>query len=273
MPGLVGVAVGRDVEAALARGVEEGDCLGRAPPHADDTHLDVGDLHGQAGLLPDLDRLPESLETPIRLVARVRHVEAAVAGGRGGHRDELPRVAVASDLVLEARGEAGRALAHPLLDEGGHFRGLFVGRNALEVLSHHELADRGVADHRHDVDGRRRRAQLPEVVADRPGGSAVRTLDDGRDSLRDLRLGKRHRQQLVGRVVVDVDESRREHEAPAVDDALALLRLDVADGRDRVAFHANVRRLKRPSGPVRHAGSRDHERLGAQRRAEKNGEK
>ena len=188
------------------------------------------------------DRLVERLEALVGLVADVGHVEAAAPGGGLRELDELVGRGIAADVVLEARGQAERALGHPLLDEGGHLRDLLGRGLAPEVLAHHEAAHGLVADHRHHVDRGRRLLALREVLGDRPGRVAVGPEDERRDALRDLRLGERIGLQAVRRVVVHVDEARREDEPLAPDDPFALLRRELADLGDPVAFDADVAR-------------------------------
>ena len=122
VPGLVGIAVGRDVLALRARRVDQGDGPLRLAPDAHGGELDVGDVERQPALLRDGDRLVHRLEALVRLVAAVRHVEAAVLRRGLRQLDELLGRRVAADLVLEARGEAHRAFPHRLRDERGHLR-------------------------------------------------------------------------------------------------------------------------------------------------------
>ena len=67
----------------------ERDRLCRLVPHADRAELDVRDLHRDARPLADRDRLAQRLEALVRLVADVRHVDAAVARGHLRQLDQL----------------------------------------------------------------------------------------------------------------------------------------------------------------------------------------
>ena len=106
VPGVVGIAVRGDVDAALARRLDHLYDGGGLAPDADRPELDVGDLDGQARLLADVDRFLEGIERAVRFVPDVAHVEAAVPGGRFRELDELPGLAVAAGSRTRARSTA-----------------------------------------------------------------------------------------------------------------------------------------------------------------------
>ena len=259
-PGVVGIGVGGDVDAARPRRLDQRNRLGRLAPHAHGAELDVGNLHRDVRAFADSDRFLQRVEALVRFVANMRHVDAAVAGDDPGELDQLRRLAVAADFVLEAARQPGRAFAHPLIDEQRHPRDLVGARRALEVVLHHLATHGGVPDERRDVDRGRRLLSLGQIVADRPRRIAVWPDDDRRDPLRDLRRRAGVRGQPLGRVVVDVDEAGCDDEAAAVDHHVARLRLQVADRDDAIVDEANVGAPQRRAGAVRQLRADDRRR-------------
>ncbi len=241
VPGVVGVAVGEEVDAAFARGFDDADVFGRFVPDADGADLDVRVLDGNVGAFADGDFFVERGESFVAFVPNMGHVEAAVSGGDFCFGDDFIGGAVAGDVVFEAGGEADGAFVHGLLDELRHFCD-FVGRgDAAEVFAHDLFADGGVAGHHRDVERGRIGAARGEIGRDGPRGIAVGAEDDGGYALRDLRFGERIGFEAVGGVIVDVDEAGGEDEAFGVDDSFIGLRFEVGgDGEDAVAGDADA---------------------------------
>ena len=121
---------------------------------------------------------------------------------------------------------------------------------------------RGVADGGQHVERRGLAAQPIEILANRPRRAAVLPDEDRRDALRDLRRRERLGEQAVGRVVVRIDEPRREHEAVRVDDRIAGGRRDVADLGDPAVDHAHAARPRRRAGAVDERRVDDDEGVG-----------
>jgi hypothetical protein len=72
------------------------------------------------------------------------------------------------------------------------------------------------------------------------------------DALRDLRRREWIAVQTVLRVVVNVDEAGREHQALGVDDCVTPSRLESADRSDPVFGDPNVRATQRRAGAIRY---------------------
>src|ERR1700723_2650219 len=105
VPGVVGIAVGEEIDSASARGFDDADVLGRFVPDADGADLDVRMLDGNVGAFADGDFFVERGETFVAFVANVGHVEAAVCRGDFGFGDDFIGGTVAGDVVFEAGGE------------------------------------------------------------------------------------------------------------------------------------------------------------------------
>jgi hypothetical protein len=88
-------------------------------------------------LAADGDRLLERRHLLVGLVAHVGGVDAAVARGDAGERDELVGLGVRARRVDEGRREAEGALLHRLFDERFHLPQLFRRRLHVVVAEHH----------------------------------------------------------------------------------------------------------------------------------------
>ena len=232
LPVLVGINVGRDVDARSARGIELCDQrIGRAP-EALHREFQVRHLHRHAGLAAEQDDLVDRVLEPTVLAPDVADI--ATPGVRCDlcQRQHLGRVRVDAGFVLEARGEPERAGAELLLQQRRHFCHLRRGGHAPEILAHDEVAQRVVAGIGRDVDGGRRRFELGEELRERVRRAAVLADDHGRDALAHDRQRVRVREDVVVGVAVGVDEPGREHLPLAVDDRVARAARDGADGRD-----------------------------------------
>src|SRR5439155_14888808 len=207
--------------------------------------FDAGNLDRYVGLLADRVRLAKRLERAVRFVADVTHIEAAVPRGDLRELHELLRLAVAPDFVLEAARESDRAFAHALIDELRHARDLVVARGPLVVVAHHLATDGRMTDHHEHVERGGMPPALGQIVRDRPRRRPVRADDDCRDPLRDLTLRRRTAGEPLGRVIVNVDETRRDGESAGVDDSIAVSRFHRADRDDAVPFDADVAAAKR----------------------------
>jgi hypothetical protein len=123
--------VGVDVIGKLLRariGLEQRERLDRAAVILRHGTLVVADLHLHAGTLADRQRLLDGGEDGVGLVAHMGGVEAVEGLQRLGHRDHLVGRRMHVGLVVEAGGEAGRALGHRLLHAGMHVVDLAVAR-------------------------------------------------------------------------------------------------------------------------------------------------
>jgi hypothetical protein len=107
-----------------------------------------------------------------------------------------------------------------------------------------------VPHHDEHVHGRPVAAALGKIRGDRPRRRSVSADDDRRDALGHLRGSGRIVHQPGGRVVVDVDEARREHEPARIDDRVATARLDGADGYDAPVLDAHGTPSGRRAGAV-----------------------
>jgi hypothetical protein len=159
---------------------------------------------------------------------------------RPRHRNQLPRFAVAADLVFEPARQSDRPFRHRLIDERRHFLDLVVSRRSFVVVPHHAPSDGGVARHDEDVQRRGMRAAFGEVGGDRPRRRPVGADDDGGDPLRDLRRRARFVGQRAGRMIVQVDEPGGEHQSRAVDDAVSRAWFDIADRDDPILLEPHV---------------------------------
>jgi hypothetical protein len=73
---------------------------------------------------------------------------------------------------------------------------------------------------------------------------------------RDLRDRERIAVKYVRRMIVRIDESRREHEPGAVDHAFACGGRDAANVADGVAVNPDDRRAQRLPGSIRHLSAK-----------------
>jgi hypothetical protein len=216
---------------------------------------------------PNLDRLPKRLEALVRFVADVRHVDAAVPRRDFRELDELARLGIAADFVLETARQPHGALAHRLIEERRHPRHLVGPRRTLEIVAHHQAANRRMAGERGDVERGRIAAALRQVLANRPRRPAVGPDDGGRDTLRDLRFRCRVAGQFLGRVVVDVDEARRDDQSRAGDDRVAALGSAAVDRHDAIVDDAHVDVPERAAVAVGDIGADDDPRARRRLRA------
>src|SRR5579871_4700193 len=260
VPCIVGIAIGEEIDAAFARGLDDADIFGCFVPNADGADLDVRVLDGDVGAFTNGDFLVERGEALIAFVANVGHVEAAMRGRDSCFGDDFVGGTVARDVVFEPGGEADGAFIHGLLGELRHF-GDFVGcRDAAKILAHDLIADSGVAGHHRNVERGRIGAPRGEIRRDGPWRITVGAEDDGGDALRDLRFGERIGFEAVGGVIVNIDEAGREDEAFGVDDLVAGLGLEICgDGDDAVAGDAQVGFSERRAGAVGDFGVDDED--------------
>ena len=244
------ILVGGHRLALRARLVDHGDQFGHglAVRLGAARHLDVGDVQGRAAFLADADRLlqrGDDADGAVPLVALVGVVEAAPQARLLGHRDHLLGRGEALGRVEEARRQAERAVAHALGGQGLH--GLeFGGARRPRRLAQHPLPDRAETDIACEVLADAGALDLPRLIGDIGRPLAVHADDAGRDALHDLAgdepLGSVLRRQLVCRVAVGVDESRRnDHALRRQGPAGAQAGLGgVADEHDPVAVDTDV---------------------------------
>src|SRR5262249_16837654 len=240
----------RDVETAGARRLDLRDDVSDLPEVVLAAHLDVIDVHRDAGRLGNVDRLVELLVDLAAFATDVGAVVATVARDDLRHRHHLVFVLVA------AAGECGRqvdgALLHRLRNQLLHL--LDLRRRRAPVLEADDHAPYLLRrDARGDVDRRTFLIETPEVAIESgpvdidaapPLGLLLVFLEHAA-------LERRHRHALadhverhalayfafaiaVGndRVVgmgVEVDEARRDDHALGVDHALAELGIDPPD--------------------------------------------
>ena len=292
--GGVGVGVGEDGDAVLARRLDEVQRRPLLGPVRVAGRLEVRDLDARPGLAADLDRLRHRLEEPRLLVADVRGVEAAPARDEARQIDDLRGRGVAPGYVLEARREAERPLVERFLERAGDRAGLLRAQRPVHV-SHGVRAQRPVPGEQGVVDGETRLLHAGEVGRDvrpvgrdpvalpllhalghpepgeRGGGAAAVAGQLRRHALAGAAVRGRVREDVRVGVRVDVDEAGGDVKPRGVDHAPTLLRGDLAERRDAVADDADVGPEGRRAGAVEHGSSAHDEvergRCGDARRA------
>ncbi len=218
------------------------------------------DLDRDPRLAADAYRFADRVEKPFFLVAHMGHIDPAVFRSDLRERDQFLGRSGETGVVLEARRQPERAFFHRHIHYQKHLGQLF-GRSLSPVIAVHNLfAQTGVADERADV-----RAdlavQLREVIRDRIRRAAVGSDKDRRDALRDLvRCGAFFNESVL-RMIVDIDESRREDLAAGVDHGLVLLLLERADLDDLSVLHPDARGKGGRARAIDHRGVDDQERL------------
>ncbi len=114
-----------------------------------------------------------------------------------------------------------------------------------------------MADENREIEGGGVLTPRVKPGSDGPGGIAVGAENYGGDTLCDLSFGERIFVEAFGGVVVNVDEAGSEDEALCVDDGLAFLWLEVADGDDAVTGYADIDFAKRSASAVSDLGIDD----------------
>ena len=89
VPRVVGVAVGHEIDAAVASIVDHVDVGGGFALNTDGAELDVGMLDGDVRAFGDGNFFVEGVEGFVGLVADVGHVDTAVLGGDFGEGNEF----------------------------------------------------------------------------------------------------------------------------------------------------------------------------------------
>lgn len=186
--------------------------------------------------------------------------------------------------VIGARGDAQRAGIQRLLHQGAHFGHLCIRCRTAEV-AHDGRAQRGVPDHRRNVDGSRRRTQRSHIGGEggelglaavaggkqtqrhrprrsrleRGDADAAIAGDDGGHTLRDLADHLRveqHRAVIMG---MGIDEARRDDLAVCIDRPVSRLASEIADRGDAAVANADIGSKSRRLGAVDHDAAADEE--------------
>src|SRR5262245_51733871 len=160
----VGILVRGDIQPARPRRVDLFDDVLDSPEIILAAHFDVIDVHRNASLLGDLQRLVELLVDLRALAADMSAVVAAIACDDLGHRDHLVFIFVA------AAGECGRqidrALLHRLRDQLRHLLDIRLRRWPV-VESDNNLAHLLRRYARSDVDRGAAFAEAAEIAVER----------------------------------------------------------------------------------------------------------
>ncbi|MFN9955930.1 MAG: hypothetical protein ACK55I_22765, partial [bacterium] len=130
--------------AGRARGVEEREDPGAAPPVCRTGDLEVIDLHRNACATPHLERFPHGFHDGHAFIPHVRDVDPAMARRHLGQRYHLIECGVGGRDVFEPGREPQCALLHGGIYERPHPVELHRGWRAI-VEPHHALADPGVS--------------------------------------------------------------------------------------------------------------------------------
>ena len=218
-------------------------------------------LRRQPALFADANRLAHAVEHAERLVAHVRDVNAAVPARDLRQLDHFFDRRERARHVEQPGAHAERAGLHAVLDEAAHLVEL-GGRRPPVRAAEHRLAHRSLPDERPDVDRFLRRVELVEKRPERHRRSAVGPFDQRRDALPDVIVRGRQLEDVLARVVVDVDEPGRHDLAVRVDHARRRLCNRRRDARDRVAAHRDVGAIPRAAGAVDDAAVADDEIVG-----------
>jgi hypothetical protein len=125
--------------------------------------------------------------------------------------------------------------------------------------AHHGVANRTLAHEQPEVRGDGCLGDAVEERRNRQRRAAVRSFDERSDALAHVVVRRRHCENAVARVDVDVDEAGRDHLAASVHH---LRRLDVdlrSDPHDSVAAHRDVTSICRSTAAIDHARILDEE--------------
>ncbi len=167
----VGIDIGGDFVARGADGFDLRDGLGHFAPVLLTGGLEVEDVDGRFGHLPDFDSFIDGIEQAIAFVAHVGVVASAVPAGDFRERGDLFQRGVVGGGIDEGGGDADRAGLHRLVDIGLHFFQFLRRRRAVDVAEN-EAPDLGVSDGLRDVDGEPLDLEEGEVLPH--GGPALR---------------------------------------------------------------------------------------------------
>ena len=239
-------------------------------------HALVADMHGTAGGLGQLDRLPPRDRAAQVRVALVGGVDAAVPGGDLAEAHQLVEAGVGARLIVQPQAERAGAGVHPLAGPFLHRLQLVRGRVA-GIPSHGPQAHGAVRDLREHVQRRRAGEAVQVGVDGRPARLQVRAAVEGggvgeqllaprrverrpAEAVRGQQVGGdplpgAHQRVVAGeqrqlRVHVHVDEAGSDRQAGGVDGGVRRGGAQVADGGDRVALQADVRRVGGTAGAV-----------------------
>ena len=239
-------------------------------------HALVADVHGTARSLGQLDGLPPRDRSAQVRVALVGGVDAAVLGGDLAQAHQLLEACVGARLIVQPQAERAGAGVHPLAGPFLHRLQLVRGRVA-GIPSHGPQPHGAVRDLREHVQRRRAGEAVQVGVDGRPARLQVRAAVEGRgvgeqllapgrverrpaEAVRSQQVGgdplsSAHQAVVAGeqrqlRVHVHVDEARSDRQAGGVDGGVRRGGAEVADGGDRFALQADVRRVGGTAGAV-----------------------
>ena len=237
--GGVGVLVDCDIDSPGPGFIHQPQGVHRIAPVGGADDLVMGDLHRDAGLLADADRLVDRLDHQRGLVAQVGDVDAAVLRRHPRQLDHLLGGGEAAGHIEQAGGDAERPLFHGLGDHGLH--PLEFGRGRVAVLdADHLRAHRALADENRPVRADAQFLDFAVVVGDGPGGGAVVALGQRGYALQQRAVGGGHIEDALQGVGVGVDEARGDYQAAGVDPGFRAGIGQVADGGDAVAANADI---------------------------------
>ena len=156
----IGVHVVADVPSLRTGPLDPADHLLGLAPVRPIHGLEMGQVHGRARALPDLDDLLHGLEKGVPLSSDVGYIDAPVLGQHPTQLDQFPRVGEGTGLEDQPRGHPHRALRQPLGEKTFH-PGEFVGSRRTVLRSDHGHPQGPVTDMGGHVD---RDAPLGEIM-------------------------------------------------------------------------------------------------------------
>ena len=240
--GNVGILVGGDIHAAVARRLDDPHLLCHSSPVDMTIHLEMQDVSRQARLLRDPNRLLDRLNAVRAFASNVAGVDATVFRRDLRERDQFVGGGKHVGRIDEPGGEAQGTVAHGLVNQLLHLVHLFRSRPSVDIAQDvfPDLATTRVGS---DVDrnslaldarkifaqGRpvsldAQRLQAPVEgcggrAEDGPGRIGL-ARDLRRDALADFAFGLAVREQRKVRMAVEVNETGRHHQASGINHLL-----------------------------------------------------
>jgi hypothetical protein len=291
----VRIAVAVERQPLVARAVERLQQCVELRPVVAAGGLQVRELHADPGVAREAQHLADRFRQPVPLAAHVRGVHPPAGRGRAGQRRDLLPFGVLARRVEQAGAQSPAALLQRLFEPPDHFAEI-LRRGRARGVSHDPRAQGVVTDELDCVDRRPHRIEQPAVFGDRAPGrpgfrirlhparggeagvalrrpvggearraqprrgrSAALAVDFRGDALREFARGVGFDQQIGVRMGVRVDESRRDHAARGLDLPRGPRGGEVADGRDAVTLHRDIRGPRRRAASVRHVSAAQDE--------------
>ncbi len=206
-----------DVNAACAGLVDQAQRVDALAPvqRADD--LVMRDLCGQATFFADLDGLADAVQHPRCFVAHVGDVDSAHLTGNLRQLHDLVRRRERARHIEQAGAQAECAIRHRLPHDRAHL--VELGRRGAAIhCSHHGIANGALAHEHPEVRCDASRRDAVEERFDRHRRRAVRTFNERSDALTHVVVRRRHFENAVARVDMNVDEPGRDHFAASIHD-------------------------------------------------------